>query len=60
VRLIQGTAEIPKLFPKIDENNSIWELFTAVPVLVTAYICHYNGVSPTAHLVCSCCFFSEV
>uniref|UniRef100_A0ACD5V5Y5 Uncharacterized protein n=1 Tax=Avena sativa TaxID=4498 RepID=A0ACD5V5Y5_AVESA len=42
VRLIQGTAEVPKLFPKIDEISSIWELFTAVPVLVTAYICHYN------------------
>ncbi|KQJ93774.1 amino acid transporter AVT6B [Brachypodium distachyon] len=42
VRLIEGTAEIPKLFPEIHEINSIWELFTAVPVLVTAYICHYN------------------
>lgn len=42
LRLIEGTAEIPKLFPEIHEINSIWELFTAVPVLVTAYICHYN------------------
>ncbi|XP_037446743.1 amino acid transporter AVT6A-like [Triticum dicoccoides] len=42
LRLIEGTAEIPKLFPEIHELNSIWELFTAVPVLVTAYICHYN------------------
>ncbi|KAL5213502.1 hypothetical protein ABZP36_024349 [Zizania latifolia] len=42
VRLIEGTVEIPKLFPQIDGINSIWELFTAVPVLVTAYICHYN------------------
>jgi sodium-coupled neutral amino acid transporter 2 len=57
VRLIQGTAEIPKLFPKIDENNSIWELFTAVPVLVTAYICHYNGMSPTAPLALLLLFF---
>uniref|UniRef100_A0A0E0JWN4 Amino acid transporter transmembrane domain-containing protein n=1 Tax=Oryza punctata TaxID=4537 RepID=A0A0E0JWN4_ORYPU len=42
VRLIEGTVEIPKLFPEVDGINSIWELFTAVPVLVTAYICHYN------------------
>ncbi|KAF0935512.1 hypothetical protein E2562_034303 [Oryza meyeriana var. granulata] len=42
VRLIEGTVEIPKLFPELDGINSIWELFTAVPVLVTAYICHYN------------------
>ena len=55
LRLIEGTAEIPKLFPEIHELNSIWELFTAVPVLVTAYICHYNGVSSTSYLVCSCC-----
>jgi sodium-coupled neutral amino acid transporter 2 len=42
VRLIEGTVEIPKLFPELDGTNSIWELFTAVPVVVTAYICHYN------------------
>uniref|UniRef100_A0A0D9VD75 Amino acid transporter transmembrane domain-containing protein n=1 Tax=Leersia perrieri TaxID=77586 RepID=A0A0D9VD75_9ORYZ len=42
VRLIEGIVEIPKLFPELDGINSIWELFTAVPVLVTAYICHYN------------------
>jgi sodium-coupled neutral amino acid transporter 2 len=34
---------MPKLFPELDGLNSIWNLFTAVPVLVTAYICHYNG-----------------
>lgn len=55
VRLIEGTVEIPKLFPQLDGTNSIWELFTAVPVVVTAYICHYNGVFPTAHLVYACC-----
>jgi solute carrier family 38 (sodium-coupled neutral amino acid transporter), member 2 len=53
VRLIEGSVDIPKLFPEVDGINSIWELFTAVPVLVTAYICHYNGVSPTAHFACS-------
>jgi sodium-coupled neutral amino acid transporter 2 len=42
VRLVEGTVEIPKLFPEIDGISSVWKLFTAVPVLVTAYICHYN------------------
>ncbi|TVU32883.1 hypothetical protein EJB05_24646 [Eragrostis curvula] len=42
VRLIEGSVEMPKLFPEIDGINSVWKLFTAVPVLVTAYICHYN------------------
>jgi len=55
VRLIEGTVEIPKLFPEIDGISSVWKLFTAVPVLVTAYICHYNGGSPSPHLVCSFC-----
>lgn len=50
VRLIQGTVEIPKLFPDIDGISSVWKLFTAVPVLVTAYICHYNGASPNCSL----------
>jgi solute carrier family 38 (sodium-coupled neutral amino acid transporter), member 2 len=52
VRLIEGSVEIPKLFPEIDGINSVWNLFTAVPVVVTAYICHYNGVSPIAYLLC--------
>ncbi|KAL6888364.1 hypothetical protein ACP4OV_009390 [Aristida adscensionis] len=42
VRLIEGSVEMPKLFPEIDGINSVWKLFTAVPVLVTSYICHYN------------------
>jgi sodium-coupled neutral amino acid transporter 2 len=42
IKLIDGTVAMPKLFPEIDDLSSIWKLFTAVPVLVTAYICHYN------------------
>lgn len=44
VKLFNGTVAMPKLFPELDGLNSIWNLFTAVPVLVTAYICHYNGM----------------
>jgi solute carrier family 38 (sodium-coupled neutral amino acid transporter), member 2 len=43
VKLISGGISMPKLFPEVTDLNSVWNLFTAVPVLVTAYICHYNG-----------------
>lgn len=42
IKVIDGTVAMPKLFPEIDDLSSVWKLFTAVPVLVTAYICHYN------------------
>ncbi|XBI39857.1 hypothetical protein VPH35_124543 [Triticum aestivum] len=42
IKVISGTVAMPKLFPEIDDLSSVWKLFTAVPVLVTAYICHYN------------------
>ncbi|KAF0935993.1 hypothetical protein E2562_037756 [Oryza meyeriana var. granulata] len=42
VKLMRGQILMPKLFPDVHEWNSIWRLFTAAPVLVTAYICHYN------------------
>jgi solute carrier family 38 (sodium-coupled neutral amino acid transporter), member 2 len=43
VKLIAGQIPMPKLFPAVSDLASVWELFTAVPVLVTAYVCHYNG-----------------
>uniref|UniRef100_A0A453RBX6 Amino acid transporter transmembrane domain-containing protein n=1 Tax=Aegilops tauschii subsp. strangulata TaxID=200361 RepID=A0A453RBX6_AEGTS len=42
VKLIRGQIPMPKLFPAVPDLASVWELFTAVPVLVTAYVCHYN------------------
>lgn len=44
VKLIKGQIPMPKLFPDVPDLASVWELFTAVPVLVTAYVCHYNGM----------------
>ncbi|CAI9096395.1 OLC1v1032538C1 [Oldenlandia corymbosa var. corymbosa] len=41
-KLVQGSIGMPKLFPDITNIYSIWRLFTAVPVLVTAYVCHFN------------------
>ncbi|KAH0461282.1 hypothetical protein IEQ34_008857 [Dendrobium chrysotoxum] len=42
VKLLNGSIPMPKLFPVIPDLESIWNLFTAVPVLVTAFICHFN------------------
>ncbi|XP_073057842.1 amino acid transporter AVT6A-like [Primulina eburnea] len=41
-KLINGTVLMPRLLPNITDVASFFNLFTAVPVLVTAYICHYN------------------
>ncbi|WOL17185.1 hypothetical protein Cni_G25974 [Canna indica] len=42
VKLVAGSIAMPKLFPDIPDLASVWNIFTVVPVLVTAYICHYN------------------
>ncbi|PIN19515.1 Amino acid transporter protein [Handroanthus impetiginosus] len=42
VKWVQGTTTTPRFLPDITDLNSIWSLFTVVPVLVTAYVCHFN------------------
>ncbi|KAL2894942.1 Amino acid transporter AVT6A [Bienertia sinuspersici] len=42
VKLLEGTIKIPPLFPELVDQASFWELFTTIPILVTAYICHHN------------------
>ena len=39
-----GTIQLPAFLPRIDDFASFWNLFTAVPVLVSAYLCHFNGM----------------
>ncbi|XP_047341354.1 amino acid transporter AVT6B-like [Impatiens glandulifera] len=48
IKLIEGTIQMPRLFPTLVDQSSFWNLFTCVPVLVTAYICHHN-VHPIAN-----------
>jgi len=43
-KLALGTIEEPAFFPTIDNLPSFLDLFTAVPVLVIAYQCHFNGL----------------
>ncbi|XP_010261441.1 PREDICTED: probable sodium-coupled neutral amino acid transporter 6 [Nelumbo nucifera] len=42
VKLISGSIAMPRWLPNVTDMTSFWKLFTVVPVLVTAYICHYN------------------
>uniref|UniRef100_A0A6N2N1Y4 Amino acid transporter transmembrane domain-containing protein n=1 Tax=Salix viminalis TaxID=40686 RepID=A0A6N2N1Y4_SALVM len=42
VKLLNGSIAMPRLMPDVTDLTSFWKLFTTVPVLVTAFICHYN------------------
>ncbi|KAI4352335.1 hypothetical protein L6164_006598 [Bauhinia variegata] len=42
VKLLSGGVGMPRLLPVVTDFSSFFKLFTVVPVLVTAYICHYN------------------
>ncbi|XP_061351706.1 amino acid transporter AVT6C-like [Gastrolobium bilobum] len=42
VALVEGKTQTPRLFPRLDHNTSFFDLFTAVPVIVTAYTFHFN------------------
>ncbi|MFQ6628704.1 hypothetical protein Gotur_006589, partial [Gossypium turneri] len=48
VKLMEGKIKMHRLMPKLENQASFWKLFTTVPVLVTAYICHHN-VLPIAN-----------
>ncbi|KAF7129614.1 hypothetical protein RHSIM_Rhsim10G0060600 [Rhododendron simsii] len=42
IKLINGSISMPRLLPNVTDLTSFLNIFTVVPVLVTAYICHYN------------------
>ncbi|KAG6434717.1 hypothetical protein SASPL_106358 [Salvia splendens] len=42
VKMINGSIAMPQLLPNVVDQASFWKLFTTVPILVTAYICHHN------------------
>ncbi|PON82134.1 Amino acid transporter, transmembrane domain containing protein [Trema orientale] len=41
-KLVRGSIETPKWFPSVTNWTSFFNLFTAVPIIVFAYVCHYN------------------
>ena len=44
IKLFNGSIAMPRLLPNVTDIISVWNLFTVVPVLVTAFICHFNGM----------------
>ncbi|GAB4832470.1 Amino acid transporter avt6a [Ancistrocladus abbreviatus] len=42
MKLVNGSILMPRLLPDVTDLASFLRLFTVVPVLVTAFICHYN------------------
>ncbi|KAK3030221.1 hypothetical protein RJ639_038344 [Escallonia herrerae] len=42
IKMINGSIGMPRLLPELVDQASFWKLFTTVPILVTAYICHHN------------------
>ncbi|XP_057475994.1 amino acid transporter AVT6C-like [Actinidia eriantha] len=40
--LLEGKTKSPRLLPKLDNQASFLNLFTAVPVIVTAFTFHFN------------------
>lgn len=44
-KLFYGGISMPRLLPNVSDIASVWNLFTVVPVLVTAFICHFNGMT---------------
>ncbi|KAE8057006.1 hypothetical protein FH972_013728 [Carpinus fangiana] len=42
VKMVEGSIRMPRLMPELVNQASFWKLFTTIPVLVTAYICHHN------------------
>lgn len=57
-KLIMGSIETPTWFPRISDLAFFCDLFTAVPVLDFAYVCHYNGKQLTFSLYTYSCFHS--
>lgn len=42
IALVEGKTQTPKFYPSLDRQTSFFDLFTAVPVIVTAYTFHFN------------------
>ncbi|KAF2321392.1 hypothetical protein GH714_040981 [Hevea brasiliensis] len=41
-KLVNGSVAMPRLLPNVTDITSFWNLFTVVPIFVTAFICHFN------------------
>lgn len=51
VALLEGRTKKPRLIPQFDNQGSVFNLFTAVPVIVTAFTFHFNGKKQSKLLI---------
>lgn len=52
VALVQGKTKSPRLFPDLSNGGqSFFNLFTASPVIVTAFTFHFNRKKPNHHFL---------
>ncbi|PQQ01730.1 putative sodium-coupled neutral amino acid transporter 6 isoform X1 [Prunus yedoensis var. nudiflora] len=42
IKFFYEGISMPRFLPNLSDIASVWNLFTVVPVLVTAFICHFN------------------
>lgn len=51
--IVEGKTKRTRLVPEVEDETSFFELFTAVPVIVTAFTFHFNGTLTLTHEVSS-------
>ncbi|CAN4087453.1 unnamed protein product [Withania somnifera] len=59
--ILKGHTVSPRMFPKMDNGTSFFNLFTAVPVIVTAFTFHFNAMSSAVKIslvLCAAIYFS--
>lgn len=54
--LFKGTTKNPRWLPDFTGDVSFFDLFTAVPVIVTAFTFHFNGKIDTSNVKINLCF----
>ena len=47
--IVEGKTKRTRLVPEVEDETSFFELFTAVPVIVTAFTFHFNGTFTLTH-----------
>lgn len=45
IAIVKGQIVKPRMLPELNTTSSFFNLFTAIPVIVTAFAFHFNGKS---------------
>ncbi|TYG65690.1 hypothetical protein ES288_D06G206400v1 [Gossypium darwinii] len=55
--LLEGKTNSPRMVPELDNKAAFFDLFTAVPVIVTAFTFHFNAVR-ISMVLCAAIYFA--